>query len=111
MNDRFWSFIGLCMKAGKLSVGDGRATEAVRNNKAYLVLLSLDASGNTEKKFTDMCRYRDIKLLRPGGREELGAALGKDFVVAAAVEDEGFAKRILELAERVDVNNGKNTGL
>ena len=103
-NERLKGFIGLCMGAGKLAVGDGRATESVRKGKACLVLISKDASDNTKKKYAEMCSYRNMKILDVfDNREEFGAVIGREFAVVASVEDQGFAKRIIELAERVDV--------
>ncbi len=104
-------FIGLCMRAGKLAAGDGRTAEAVRRNKAHLVLMSGDASENTVKKYRNMCESRGIPIITLCGRGRFGAAIGREYAVTAAVTDKGFADRITELAERVDVNNGKNTSL
>ncbi len=104
-------FVGLCQRAGKLVSGDGKTEEAVRRNRAYLVLMSNDASENTVKKYGNMCKSRGVPIVTLTGRKELGAAIGKEYAVTAAVTDRGFAKRITELAERADVNNGKNTSL
>lgn len=104
-------FIGLCQRAGKLAPGDGKTTDAVRRNRARLVLMSDDASENTAKKYRNMCESRGIPIITVCGRGELGAAIGREYAVTAAVTDKGFAARISELAERVDVNNGKNTSL
>ena len=101
-SQKLLSFIGLCMRAGKLQAGDGKTTDAVRKNKAYLVLMSDDASENTVKKYRNMCEGRNVPILTICGRDELGAAIGREFAVTAAVTDKGFAGRIIELAERVD---------
>ena len=98
-DEKLLRFIGLAMKAGKLMLGDGRAVESIRSGKAKLVLISKDASDNTKKKYRNMCEYRNLKLL---DINEFGQCIGRDFAVVAAVEDDGFAKRIVELAERVD---------
>ena len=99
-DEKLLRFIGLAMKAGKLMLGDGRAVESIRAGKAKLVLISKDASDNTKKKYRNMCEYRNLKLF--SDRNEFGQCIGRDFAVVAAVEDDGFAKRIVELAERVD---------
>ena len=84
------------MRAGKLAVGEEKATTAVRGGKAYLILLADDAGVNTEKRFTDMAAYRQLPLLRPGNREEMGKTIGRKFAVAIAVTDAGFAKQLRE---------------
>ena len=102
-DEKLLRFIGLAMKAGKLMLGDVRAVESIRSGKAKLVLISKDASDNTKKKYRNMCEYRNLKLLDIfSDRNEFGQCIGRDFAVVAAVEDDGFAKRIVELAERVD---------
>ncbi len=104
-------FIGLCVRAGKLAAGDAMTAEALKRNKACLVLMSDDASENTVKKYRNMCKSRGIPIITLCGRGRFGAAIGREYAVTAAVTDKGFAERIKELAERVDVNNGKNTSL
>ena len=47
--------IGLSMKAGKIAGGEFAAEKAVKQGKAYLLVLAEDASANTEKKFRNMC--------------------------------------------------------
>ena len=102
-DEKLLRFIGLAMKDGKLMLGDGRAVESIRSGKAKLVLISKDASDNTKKKYRNMCEYRNLKLLDIfSDRNEFGQCIGRYFAVVAAVEDDGFAKRIVELAERVD---------
>ena len=79
-----------------------KAEDAVRRGKAYLVLISKDASANTEKKYADMCSHRGLRLLKAfGDRYEFGRAVGREFAVVAAVTDKGFSQRISELSERV----------
>ena len=55
--DKTASYIGLAMKAGKIASGEFAVEKAVKEGKAYMVILSADASNNTKKKFKDMCSY------------------------------------------------------
>ncbi len=106
MNDKTRGFLGLAMKAGKLAVGDGRATEQIRKDKAYLIIVSCDASKNTQKKYENMSNFRELpKITLDIDRYEFGGILGRDAAVVAAVCDRGFAEGILSretAAERVD---------
>ncbi len=97
--DRILKLLGLAAKAGKVVSGDFSTLEAIRSRKAFLVLIALDASKNTTKKFTDKSRTYEIPMIRCAPGEALGHAIGKDFRAVAALTDEGFAKRIQELAE------------
>lgn len=103
MNERLRGMIGLAMKANKLAVGDGRATDRIRSDNAYLILISNDASENTVKKYTNMCEFRKLKLHKLDiDRFEFGTIIGRQFAVTAAVCDKGFADSMIKLAERVD---------
>ena len=108
MNPKFWGMLSLAMRAGKLAVGEEKATAAVRGGNAYLVLLADDAGVNTEKRFIDMAAYRQLPLLRPANREEMGKPIGRKFAVAVAVTDAGFAKQLLDKGVE---SYGKNQSL
>ncbi|MEH6940464.1 YlxQ family RNA-binding protein [Bacillus sp. JJ722] len=98
MNQPAWaSFLGLAYRARKVATGEELVIREVRNGKAKLVLLSSDASSNTEKKITDKCSYYNVPLVRVENREQLGNAIGKDARVVIAILDEGFAKKLRTL--------------
>ena len=46
--------------------------KAVKEGKASLVIISSEASGNTRKKFTNMCSYYKVPLYIYATKEELG---------------------------------------
>ena len=97
LNQRFWGMLSLSQKAGALSVGESRAQETIRSDKAELIILSADASENTKKKFSDMASYRDIPLITIADRDCIGSAIGIRFAVIIAVSDKGFADNLLRL--------------
>lgn len=88
------SFLGLAMKAGKLSSGEYQVENAVKSGKAAYVIIAVDASENTKKKFQNMCEYYQVPIRLFGEMEELGAAIGKPFRASLAVTDENLAKAI-----------------
>lgn len=90
------SQLGIAMKAGKLVSGEYLVEKAVKEMKAYLVVVAEDASDNTKKHFSDMCQYRDIPIRFLGTKEEIGRTIGKAYRASIAVTDEGFAKSILK---------------
>ncbi|MBO4835611.1 MAG: ribosomal L7Ae/L30e/S12e/Gadd45 family protein [Lachnospiraceae bacterium] len=93
---RVLSQLGLAMKAGKLVSGEFMAENAIKENRAVLVIVTEDASDNTKKHFTDMCNYRDIPILFFGTKEQIGASIGKQMRASIAITDEGFAKSIIK---------------
>ncbi len=99
MNAKFCGMLGLAMRAGKLSLGEGKAADAVRGGKCELLILATDAGPNTEKRFLNMTEFYDVSVLRPCGREELSGVLGKPAVVLA-VTDQGFASQLKTLLEQ-----------
>ena len=96
-NQRLFGMISISKKAGALVTGESRTEEAVRNDKAYLILLTEDASDNTKKKFSDMSSYRNVPLVYLSDRITFGRIIGKKFAVSGAVLDKGLAESILKL--------------
>ena len=109
MTDNLYSFIGLAMKAGKLVSGETNCEKIIRSGKALLVIVSKDASANTEGKFKNACIYRKVPFYRFGEKEALGRLLGKDVRSVIAITDIGFARKLaeqLEMTEQQEKNGG-----
>lgn len=97
LTDNIYRFIGLAMKAGKLTSGEQSCERIIKSNKASLVIVSEDASSNTVKKFTDDCSYNGVHFLQFGDKEKLGKSIGKDIRSVIAITDEGFSQKLIEL--------------
>ena len=97
--DRIRSYIGLAMKAGRVASGEYSTEKAVKEGKAFQVILACDASKNTKKKFTDMCAYYGVPVLEYETKEELGHMIGREERACLAVTDAGFAKAIRKMRE------------
>lgn len=93
--DKILSMISLATKAGKTAGGEFSVEKAVKEGKARMVIVSVEASDNTKKKFTNMCSYYKVPVYFYGTKEELGHFMGKEFRASAAILDEGF-KNALE---------------
>lgn len=87
-------FLGLARKAGKTACGETAAETAIRSGKASLVLIADDASGNTKKKFEDMCRFRQVPYIICQTKATLGRAVGMGERSVLAITDESFAAGI-----------------
>ncbi len=90
--NRIYSLLGLCQKAGKLVSGEFSVENAIKGGKACLVIVSNDASENTSKKFRDKCDYYEVPFYMFGDKEKLGHAIGKEVRTSIAITDDGFAK-------------------
>lgn len=94
--------IGLATKAGKAVSGEFSTEKAVKSHKAYLVVVSEEASQNTRKMFTNMCTYYKVPICCFGQKGELGHAMGKEMRASLAIVDAGLAAAIVKLMN----NNG-----
>lgn len=99
MNNKILSLLGLATRSGNLVSGEYMTEKAVKGGRAFLVIVSSEASENTKKKFTNMCSFYKVPLYFYGAIEELGHCMGKAFRASVAVTDEGFAKGIREKLE------------
>ena len=88
------SMIGLATKAGKVVSGEFAVEKAIKDGKAFLVIIAEDASDNTKKHFSDMCISRKIPYQLYGEKDTLGHMIGKDERASLAVTDQGFATSI-----------------
>ena len=94
--DKALSFLGLATKAGKVVSGEFMTAKAVKEGSAYLVIIPLDASDNTKKKFRNMCDYYQVPIHFYSDKNALGHAIGKEFRASVGVLDQGFAKGIID---------------
>ena len=93
--DAVYSMLGLCAKAGKLICGQDQTEKAVRERKAFLVMISTDASEGTKKRMRDKCASYNVPLAEYGLKEELGRAVGKQERSCIAVTDKGLADTMI----------------
>ena len=87
--DRVLSMLGIAAKAGSVASGEFSTEKAVKEGRAYLVIVAQDASDNT--------------------KEMLGHFIGKEFRASLAVTNEGLSHSIEErLKQQSQLNNGRN---
>lgn len=79
--------------------GETAVMGAIRDGKAYLVILATDASEQTRKRYADKCAYYGAKHVTFGTMEEIGKAIGKEHRSAVAVIDRGFADEMVKKLE------------
>ena len=92
--DKILSMISLATKAGKTAGGEFSVEKAVKERKAHMVIVSVESSDNTKKKFTNMCSFYKVPVYFYGTKEELGHFMGKEFRASVAILDEGFKKAL-----------------
>lgn len=92
--NKILSLVGLATKTGKTASGEFSTEKSVKEGKACLVIVSVESSDNTKKKFTNMCTFYKVPMYLYGTKDELGAAMGKEFRASLAVNDRGLAEAI-----------------
>lgn len=90
------NLLGLAKRAGRLVTGEGFVLDAIRDQSAKLVLVASDASANTRKKFSDKRDFYAVPISFALSAEELTDAIGSQRSLIA-VQDNGFAKKLLKL--------------
>ena len=103
--DKTLQLLGLARRAGKLSIGRDAVLDAVKKNKARLILLTADASP------------RHLRELRNAGYAGETAALGCDMQTAGAatgkqscifaLEDAGFAAAVTKTIYEEESHHGR----
>ena len=90
------SMLSIATKAGKTVTGEFSTEKAVKEGRAYLVVVASDASANTKKKFSDMCNYYHVAMKVFSDKVSLGNACGKEFRASLAVMDAGLANAVIK---------------
>lgn len=103
--DAFYAMLGIAMRAGALSLGEGGVSKAISSGAALTVLLDAGASENTKKKFRDSCTFYKVPLFETE-QDRLGYAIGKPGRMSAAVARGTLGEKLLFMArEEVDGEN------
>lgn len=92
--DNILSMLSIAAKARKVVSGESQTEQAIKANKAYLVVVAEDASENTKKLFRDKCKFYETAIVFYGNRESLGRCIGKTFRASLAIVDEGLAQAV-----------------
>lgn len=92
--DKVLAVLSIAAKAGFIASGEYQTEHAVKSEKAYLVVVAVDASDNTKKMFRNMCEFYNVPMEVYGEKEQLGHSIGKEFRASLAVTDKGLADSV-----------------
>lgn len=91
-SDPCLGMLGLARRAGKLAYGDELVRQLCADHKARCVLVAADAGESTAKKAALYAARANVPCITlPHGKDELGAAIGKNGCAVCAVSDIGMA--------------------
>ncbi len=95
--EKLAGFLGLCRKAGKLTMGFDEVISAMQKGVAEAVLLSSDASERTARNIKRIAEDLEAEVfVLPLTTDEVGYAVSKRAAVLCVCES-GFSKKIKEL--------------
>ncbi len=90
--DKALGLFGLAKKGGNAAVGEEPVTDAVRSGRAAVIFVAADAAANTAHRACGLAKKgQTVFLALPYTREELGAALGRQYCAVLALTDAGLA--------------------
>lgn len=106
MNDPILSLLGLCRRAGRMSIGCDPVKSSILKGETRLVLFAGDISRNTEKDIMYLIEEYHKELIRLNStKDEIGTALGK-YASVVSINDAGFAKKIKKLCSEQQEQRG-----
>lgn len=99
MNNKLLSFLGLCRRAGKMTIGNDAVIEEINNGKSCLVLLAGDASQRTAREAALKAEKNNVEIRTLScSKQQLSQALGR-LTAVISIHDAGFAKKLMQLAD------------
>ena len=60
MVDRVLSMLGIAAKSGKVVSGEFSTEKAIKTGKAYIAIVSVEASDNTKKMFENKTEFYEV---------------------------------------------------
>lgn len=98
--------LGFAARSGNLASGEFSTEKAIKSGKAYIVVVSGDASENTKNKFMNMTAFYGVPFYLYSDMDSLGHCIGKEFRVSLAVLDENLAGAVQKLLEGTKSEQG-----
>lgn len=103
MKEKILGLLGIMRRASSLSPGEDRASEAVLDGKARLLLLPEDVSEKKRERAERYVEGRSCLVLElPVSGAELSGAVGTGGCTMASVNDLGFADALMKLLAASD---------
>lgn len=109
MNDSALSLLGLCRKAGKLSLGHDACKASLNSGNASLCVICSDASERLNEEITALAEKAEVRIVDVS-YTMLDIKNAVSFKAAVfTVDDDGFAKTLIKKFN--DNESGKERGL
>lgn|SRR5690554_6045669 len=99
MNNRFYSFLGLCQRAGQLVSGEVGVNNNLQKGKIKLLIIAEDTSDNTKDNYYYKAKQNKIPVIIVGNKNILGASIGKGYRALIGVKDMKMAINLIKIFE------------
>jgi hypothetical protein len=96
---RCCDLIGLARRAGLAVAGLEKVREAVRTEKAGLLVLALDGAEGGRRKMSSLGRELPVVMVLTAA--EMGAIFGRDHVVNVAIGSGTLSRRVIGVAAKI----------
>ncbi len=96
ITDSLKGILGICRKAGKMSIGHDAAVSSVKKRKSFLCITCCDASERLKKEIADECAFqgRNIPYIDADfNMQELSLCIGTKAGVIS-IDERGFADKL-----------------
>ena len=102
MSSNSYGLLGICRRAGRLSMGHDMCKASIRSGKAKLCIIGSDSSQRIAAELMTLCKESGIRMFRiPLTIDEIHHLIGYKAGVMT-VDDSGFAESVIR-------NFNKNT--
>ena len=96
---KFSGLLGLCRKAGRMSIGHDESKISVKSKKARLCLLAEDSSDRLKEEFRSLCEENSVTLAEvPYKIEQFAFIIGSKAAVIT-INDDGFSQKLMTYRE------------
>lgn len=99
MTDNLRGILGLCRRAGKMSIGHDATVSSIKNRKAFLSITCRDTSERLKKEIADECEFQNRNIPYIDAEfdmKELSLCIGTRAGVIS-IDDRGFANKLITI--------------
>ncbi len=99
VNRNFYSFLGLCQRAGELVSGEFAVNNEIKKGRLELLIIAEDSSLNTKDTYIELAKNKNVPYLIIGDKETLGSSIGKEYRALIGVKDKKMAANLIKILQ------------
>lgn len=99
ITDKLKGLLGLCRRAGKMTLGHDAVVSSIKSRNSYLAITCKDTSQRLKNEISDECNFnnRNVRYVDADfTMQELSLCIGKK-VGVVSIEDRGFAEKLYSI--------------